>query len=129
MDNSRKVSEIMDRKLVAVSKTTSIATAVKLIKTSGVNALPVLEDGKLVGVVGEDELLDFIANHDEGMRNQSVITVSKKPVFAEQNDPVSKAIHKLVDNRLTRLPIVDSAGSMLCVGIVSASELLKEASK
>ena len=127
--DSRRISEIMDRKLVAVSKSTPIKAAVKLVRTSGVNTIPVLEDGKLVGIVGEDELLAFVAKHGEKDQEQSVMVISKKPVFAEQDDTIKDTIGKVVNNKLTRIPVVESSGNMRCVGIVSASELLKEASK
>ena len=125
-----KISEIMDRKLVAVSMSTTIKAAAKLVQTSGVGMLPVLSDGKLMGVVLEEELFEYIMAHP-GAEDQSknVTLVMRKPVFAEADAPLETAIKKVADNNLTRLPIVDSVKNMQCVGIVSASELLKEASK
>ena len=43
----------MDKKLVAIAPGASIKAAIKLVKAAGVNLLVVVEDGRLVGVVGE----------------------------------------------------------------------------
>ncbi|MFI5412277.1 MAG: HPP family protein [Candidatus Micrarchaeales archaeon] len=119
---SRRISEIMDKKLVAISPKTTVRAAIKLAKSSGVNLLLVLDAGKLVGVVGEEDLLDVDLE-------KSVQGIVKRPIFAEEDDTVAVAIGKTIDNNLTRLPVVDSMKNMRCVGVVTATELLKEASK
>jgi CBS domain-containing protein len=124
----KRVSEIMEKSLVAISPNASIKSAIKLVKTSGVNTLFVIDKEKLVGIVGEDDLLVFVSDNSEKKLNETIQSVIKKPVFAEVGDTVAVAIGKTIDHNLTRLPIVDSFSNMKCVGVVTATDLLKEAS-
>ncbi len=119
---NRRISEIMDKKLIAISPKTTVRAAIKLAKSSGVNLLLVIDAGKLVGVVGEEDLLD-------AELEKSVQGIVKRAIFAEENDTVAVAIGKTIDNNLTRLPVVDSMKNMRCVGVVTATDLLKEAAK
>lgn len=119
---NRRISEIMDKKLIAISPKTTVRAAIMLAKSSGVNLLLVLDGGKLIGVVGEEDLLDVDLE-------KSVQGIIKRPIFVEEEDTVAVAIGKTIDNNLTRLPVVDSIKNMRCVGVVTATDLLKEASK
>ncbi len=119
---SRKISEIMDRKVVAISPSATVKSATKLIRTSGVSLLVVVEKEKLIGILTEDEILNRAPE-------ESIKALVKRPIFVEANDTISVAIGKTIDNNLTRIPIVDSMQNMKCVGVITATELLKEAAK
>lgn len=124
----KKVSEIMDKSLVAISPSASIKSAIKLVRTSGVNTLFVIDKEKLIGIVAEDDLLSFVSDNSEKKMGENILAVLKKPIFVEANDTIAVAIGKTIDHNLTRLPIVDSMSNMKCVGFVTATDLLKEAS-
>ena len=125
--NTRKISEIMDRKLVAISNTTTIRSALNLVKTSNFGIIPVLANGRLVGMVDETELLLFAASHKEEDHSVGVDRLIKSPIFVEQNDTIATAIKTALDHDMQRLPVVDSLAGMRCVGLISTTELLKEA--
>ena len=48
------------RKITTVNSSDSAKTAANIMRESGFSQLPVLEDGKVVGLVNEDSLLSFI---------------------------------------------------------------------
>lgn len=126
---NRKVSEIMDKKLVAVSPSATIRSAIRLTQTSGVDLLLVVERSRLVGVVGEEDLLNYISSNTEKRMGESIQGIVKRAVYVEAGDTVAVAIAKTIDNNLSRLPVVESSATMRCVGIVTTTELLKEAAK
>jgi acetoin utilization protein AcuB len=56
------VKDIMSKALVTVTPDTTVESAVSLAQTKGVGALPVLEDGALVGIVTTDDFFYKILN-------------------------------------------------------------------
>ncbi|WP_110112380.1 CBS domain-containing protein [Bacillus sp. CGMCC 1.16541] len=58
--NSSRVTDVMSSELVTVSATTSVEEAVQMMAHNQVRRLPVVENGKLVGIVS---LGDLSTNH------------------------------------------------------------------
>jgi acetoin utilization protein AcuB len=58
-----KVRETMSDYVYTVSPGESIAEAAQLMISHNVGALPVLEDKKLVGIVTESDLFEYLARH------------------------------------------------------------------
>jgi CBS domain-containing protein len=118
------VSEIMDRKLVAVSHDASLKSALKLAKISGVDILPILENNRLVGILSVDEIQHYVSgNPSKGA--DSVKKLSKQPVFLEANETKQSAIDKIIKTGLTRVPVVENKSTMRCIGTVDSTNLLK----
>jgi len=63
-----RVSDVMSPEVVSVSQGDHLETIVARMKARGVRRVPVLEDGKPVGMVGLDEVLQTLARelHDLG---------------------------------------------------------------
>ena len=53
------VSEIMSRNPIVVTPETPTATAIQLMRDHDVGCLPVVRDGKLVGIVSERDFLEL----------------------------------------------------------------------
>jgi acetoin utilization protein AcuB len=54
------VHSVMTRDVLTVAPTTPIETAASLLRKHRIGALPVLDDGRLVGIVTESDLLDVL---------------------------------------------------------------------
>jgi len=124
----RKISEIMDRKLVAVSRNASMRAALKLAKVSGVDVLPILENNELIGVVNVEEIQRYISE-DPRREEDTVKKLSKRPIFLEADESTRSAIGKIIRSGLSRMPVVDSRSTMRCIGTVNATDLLKAEAK
>lgn len=59
--HSWKVGDVMTRDVVTVEENGSIATAARLLEEHNVKRLPVVRDGKLVGMISRSDLLRVIA--------------------------------------------------------------------
>lgn len=112
----RKISEIMDRLLVSVSAGTKRTAAIRLMEGSNLDALPVLEDGRLVGIVRMEAL--------RSSSSDSINAAMQKPLFVEMESSIDHGIKYMLARSLSRVPVVDSAIGMRCIGTVSASRLL-----
>jgi CBS domain-containing protein len=113
------IENIMESHLVSVSPSTTKKTALKLIEESNISLLPVVEDQRLVGVVTEEQL------REKALEDGAIETLMKKPLFLEKGKSIDDAIKYLMKHSISRVPVVESTIGMKCVGIVSASELLK----
>lgn len=54
------VEEVMSYNLMTVSPETPLATAVTLLQRHRIGSLPVVEAGKLVGIITRSDILDFV---------------------------------------------------------------------
>ncbi len=116
-----RISQIMDRHLVAVSPSTSIGSAEKLMKNSNVDLLLVLQDGKLVGIVAGAAF----AGISGGASTAPVRSMMHEPWCMEESSSVNDAVKYVIEHNLSRLPIVSSKKSMQCTGTVGSTELVR----
>lgn len=61
----RQVAEVMTRNPIAVTTTASLAEASRLIEERGIKRLPVVRDGKLVGIIARADLVRALAQSSE----------------------------------------------------------------
>ncbi len=57
VSHARKVDEVMSRDVIAISPDAPLSEAVTLMEARQIKRLPVLDQGKLVGVIGRSDLL------------------------------------------------------------------------
>lgn len=60
--HGRKAAELMTREVVTVTDTTPIADIAQLLEAQGIKRVPVMRDGKLVGIVSRRNLLQALAS-------------------------------------------------------------------
>ena len=61
-----KVKDVMNPDVVFCKPETTVREAAKILKESNISGAPVLEDGKLVGIVSEAELLELLVIPEKG---------------------------------------------------------------
>ncbi len=114
-----KVASIIKGNMISVSSSTKPAAALKLLESSNIPMLPVIEDGRLVGIVTGDRLRERAGS------GSSVKSIMLHPLFIEKNAGIDHAIKYIMKHKISRVPVVESSIGMRCIGIVTASELLK----
>jgi len=72
-----KVDEVMTTELVSVTEDTPIEEAARVLVDNNIGGLPVLRDGKLVGIITESDLfkvfLEMFASRQKGVRMTMVV--------------------------------------------------------
>jgi CBS domain-containing protein len=116
-----KLSQIMDRHLVAVSPHASIGAAAKLMKSSNVDLLLVVHDGALVGIVSESAF----AGVPDSDSAKPIEGIMQAPLCVEESSSINDAVKYLIEHDLGRLPVVSSKKSMKCAGTVGSTELVR----
>jgi acetoin utilization protein AcuB len=125
------VSEWMTRKVLTVEVFDSIGLARRLMVKNRVNQLPVLDDGKLVGIVTDRDIrdayptsmvIDRAREIDQFAETYTVEEVMSHNVLTVQPDtPLVTAVKLLRRHRIGSLPVVASGR---LVGIVTRSDIL-----
>jgi CBS-domain-containing membrane protein len=94
-----KVSEAMTAPAITTSPYTSVAQAARLMSEHGINRLPVVRGGELVGIVTRTDLVRAFVRSDEDIRQEIVEDVLRKTLWLE----VPEVIQVNVDRGAVRL--------------------------
>jgi CBS domain-containing protein len=122
-----RVSQILSAKrlnIVSLSPSASIGTAIGLMKSEHVGAVLVIdEDGRLVGVVSERDVVHALASDPAGLLERAVIEILRKdgPVAALQ-DTVQSVMEVMTATRTRHVPVVQYGR---VIGIVSIGDIVK----
>ncbi len=105
-------------RLALVSPSDSVAHAVSRIKTIGIGQAVVVEDGKLVGILTERDLLNKVAGRELDLEKLPVSEVmTRRPETIGENDPIRVIVNKMAVGEYRHVPIVRDGRP---IGIVSA---------
>jgi CBS domain-containing protein len=114
-------SDIMSTTLLALEANTTLGEAIQQLVAHGYSAAPVLQDGKLVGIVSELELFDVL--FDPSLRNRPVSEVMETEVIAvDESEPLGRVAHLFALNEIRRVPVLRAGAP---VGVVSRRDLLR----
>jgi CBS domain-containing protein len=121
-----KVKDIMTGELRTCSPGTNLAAAAALLLDGDCGILPVVEDGKLVGVVTDRDLYIALATRNKLASELTVGDVVQTPVHTcGPDDDVHAALEIMKQHRVRRLP-VEGFGSTV-MGIVSVNDIVRAA--
>ncbi len=118
------VRDIMRSPAVAIPPETRLQDAYRILREKAIRHLPVLEGGRLVGVVTDRDLrLATSALAPAPFPPESVVSavMSRNPLTADPSDPVEDAARTMREKKIGCLPVVEG-GSV--VGIVTGLDLL-----
>ncbi|PKQ19417.1 MAG: hypothetical protein CVT66_10315 [Actinobacteria bacterium HGW-Actinobacteria-6] len=144
----RTARDIMTKDPLTVARDLTVTEAAKLMVDNRVGALPVLDEGKLVGIVTEGDLImqdvriefptyihlldGFIMYPPATARFESELkkavgatvadVMSSDPVVIQADMSVEDAATLMVDREVSRIPVLD--GEKL-VGIISKSDIVR----
>jgi len=117
-----KVSSIMNFPPPEISPETKINEAAKLILKTGLRALPVVENKKVVGIVSIFDIVEAASKTKE-FRQTIAETVMSIPEIITIYDDIGRARFLMREKNISRLPVVDK-NKKLC-GVVTIFDLLK----
>jgi CBS domain-containing protein len=138
-----KASDVMRRSIATVSPTAPLIDAARLLLETNQRALPVLDSGRLVGIISEGDFLHrvelgveapakswlqslFGAASNSAYRAriralQVALVMTKNPVCIEEEASVDEVVAIMDQRGISQLPV--TCGGIL-VGLISRAELL-----
>ncbi len=139
--------DIMSKEVVSVTPDTSVEDAAKIMSKKGVSGLPVVSDGKLVGIVTEKDLIMknkklntpdhinilggiiFLENPRKFREEfKKFIAINVEDLMTEEvvtvnpDTPVDEIATIMVEKDVNRLPVIKNEKM---VGIVARADLVK----
>ena len=126
------VGERMSRPVISVSPDTPINDVLAMFRKERIRRAPVMENGKLVGIVSERDLLNATPSSVTTLSVWemhyliSKVTVrevmSKKVITVDRDTPIEEAARIMADQKIGGVPVM-SGGSV--VGIITETDLFK----
>jgi CBS domain-containing protein len=118
-----KIKDIMTAEPRTCSPGTNLAAAAALMLDGDCGILPVVEGGKLVGVVTDRDMYIGLATRNKRASELTVGEVVQTPVHTcGPDDDVHAALETMRQHRVRRLPVAGFGGTVL--GIVSMNDIL-----
>ncbi|NPD89777.1 MAG: CBS domain-containing protein [Asgard group archaeon] len=117
-----KVSNLM-KKVTTVSQNSSLDSVASVILSTKIQSAPVEEDGKIIGVFKDIDVIRLSAELFKDQKVREVMT--RNPICVTPDTPVSRLIAISRTNNISRSPVIDESNKL--IGIVSphdVSELL-----
>ncbi|MBD2312533.1 CBS domain-containing protein [Desertifilum sp. FACHB-1129] len=142
------VADVMTRDPVVVNPKATLQQAINTLAEHRISGLPVVEEGKLIGVISESDLLwqetgvtpppyimllDSViflqnpATYEKDLHKAMGLTVaevmSDRPITIEVDRPLKDAAKLMHERNIRRLPVLDEAGTL--VGILTRGDIIR----
>jgi CBS domain-containing protein len=117
-----QISEVMTRGVVVVEPDTSVQRAAQVMDELNVGALPVCEDGRLVGLVTDRDITvraTAIGLDPNETAVSEVMSVQTR--WCTEDESVEHVMTQMGDVQIRRLPVLDAQRRV--IGIVSLGDL------
>lgn len=120
-----RVREWMSPDPVTAGPSTTVAEARHLLHYYGIRHLPVVEEGRVVGVVSDRDLhQDPTAVPDAAALEREIGTLMSSPAHVVDADAsITEAARLMLSRRISALPVVDPADRTL-IGMITTTDCL-----
>jgi len=127
-----RISDVMTRNVITVGPETLVVEAQKLMKENRIRRLPVVEDGRLIGIVTKSDLLEAAPSPATSlsvyelnyllakMKVKEIMT--KNPVTVTPDTPFEEALEIGQEKKIGCFPVVEN-GEL--VGITTESDVVR----
>ena len=120
------LAQIMQQKsahTITAHQAMTLADATTLLANHRIGAVPVMEDGKLAGIVSERDIIKCLADHGAAALDMPIADAMSRAVqTATPAMSVPEAMAVMTTGRFRHLPVLED-GAM--VGIVSIGDIVK----
>ena len=107
----------------SIAPNSMVFEAIQLMADKNVGALPVVDDGQLVGMISERDYTRKVILKGKSSKDTPVREImTQEPVSVNAADSVSDCLRVMTDSRIRHLPVME--GRKL-VGLVSIGDLVK----
>ena len=127
-----RIEEIMAREVSIGGIDDSLGDLKKIFESNHFHHIPIVAEGRLVGIVSDRDVLRFVSPYVNtmGEDNRALNTLKKKAhqimtrdvVTVRAHDTVAAAATMMLENRCSCLPVLSDAGAI--VGIVTKTNIL-----
>ncbi len=121
-----KVADILQKKgsqVFSVTRDTTVLDAIKLLSEKNIGALPVIEDGKLLGIFSErDYARKIILKGKTSIDTPVKEIMTENPFTVEPSQTLEDCMTVMSDRHIRHLPVMKDNE---VVGMISVSDVVK----
>lgn len=117
-----KIREMMTKETRSVSPETPVIEAAGLMRLHDIGVVPVLEDGRVVGMLTDrDIVLQVVADGDDPHTTLVRDVMSTGSISIQEDQDVEEAVELMQKYQIRRLPVLNRDSTL--VGIVSLGDI------
>ena len=117
--DEEQLSLIMKKDIITVTPEESVSDVAKIFVEKRIHRIPVVDKGKLVGIITPTDLLDEVKNKKTRLKAEDVINTTCVTAYVE--DPLSYIVASMRVSKCVAFPVLDATGSL--VGIITDRDL------
>lgn len=122
-DRIASVMERQQRTIITVAPDTSVTDAVALMNRHGIGSVLITEDGQLIGIFTERDVMQrIIATHRDPDTTPVSRVMTRDVITVSPAVTVSNAMRVMIDNRTRHLPVTSERRLL---GLVSIGDLMR----
>ena len=109
--------------IITAGREDSVATVVALLAGRRIGCVPIVEDGRVLGIFSERDVIYGLQREGAALLDKPVSEVMTAPaVTIERDTPILSALSLMTQRRVRHLPIVEDGR---LIGFVSIGDLVK----
>ena len=117
----KQAEDLIEREVVAVGPEATVTEVERVMRQYGVGGVPVLEDGRVVGIVSRRDIRAILPKQGDA---KITAYMTKKLITASEDITVENALETMYANKVERLPVVDAERRL--VGIITMRDILEK---
>lgn len=127
------IKDWMTRSVITVTPETTLPVAHKLMDEHKVRRLPVVEDGRLLGIITRGDVRGAEPSQATSLsiwelnyllaNLQITEIMTKNPITVSSEATISDAAQLMMANKVSGLPVLDASGKI--VGIITESDIFR----
>ncbi len=117
-----RIAHSVSDKIHTTTPTANIESVSKTLKRKGVGALPVLSEGRLIGIISERDIVTRVVA--EGLKPQHTLVtdvMTVNPTFVSLNHSLEECRNLMENGKFRHLPVLDNNK---LVGMISVRDIL-----
>jgi predicted transcriptional regulator len=118
----KTVFDVASKDLINLKASDSIKEAAIVLTNEGIEGAPVMDNGKIVGILTLSDIIRAIAEDNEGLFVKDIM--SEHIITVEKDVMIADAIELMYKNKIGRLIVVEPDNSPL--GIITRTDLLDQ---
>ena len=123
--HDRKIRDVMTPSPRTVESSAPVQEAAKIMRDEDVGAIPIVENGSLVGIVTDRDIaLNVVAEGNDSSTPVSQIAAGDL-VTVDPEQSLDEALRLMAQHKVRRLPVVEEDGRP--VGIIAQADIARQA--
>jgi CBS domain-containing protein len=126
MESKIRISDLMRRKIITINAEDLVIDAAKIMAKKRFGGMPVVDNGKLIGIVTERDIINKVVAKGKaaGKLKVSDIMTSPPRIVINSDEDISTVAKKMSHFDVSRIPVVDD-GKL--VGLITNKEVARHA--